>query len=124
MEEYLCGEGVGGFDRSREVFDGLVVELSGRRAGGLTHAELEDELEVTGRELVRTLLQDHLDLRAAREPRLESVVGSDQVVRTRVETGHQRGLGSLYGQVQVGRLAYRAAGAPNLYPGGCGVELE
>ncbi|MGI9003408.1 MAG: ISKra4 family transposase, partial [Pseudonocardia sp.] len=116
MEEYLCGVGVGGFDRSRERFDALVVELSGRRAGGLTHAELEDELGMAGRELIRMLLQDHLDLRAVREPRRESVTGSDLVVRTRVEIGHQRGLGTLYGEVEVGRLAYRSAGAPNLYP--------
>jgi hypothetical protein len=49
--------------------------------GRLTHAEMEDQLTVLSRELVRVLHQDSLDLRAAREERREPVTGSDQVRR-------------------------------------------
>jgi hypothetical protein len=38
-----------------------------------------------GRELLRRLHQDHLDLRAAREQRREKVTGSDDIIRTRVK---------------------------------------
>ena len=34
-------------------------------AAGLQHAELEEQLEVRGRELLRRLFQDRLDLTAA-----------------------------------------------------------
>ena len=43
-----------------------------------------------GRELTRQLYQDHLDLRAAREERLDEVTGADGVTRTRAEDGHTR----------------------------------
>ncbi|WP_370461507.1 ISKra4 family transposase [Micromonospora sp. Llam0] len=106
----------GAFDRSRECFEELVEGLAGSDSDGLTHAELEDRLAVRGRELLRLLLQDHVDLRAAREVRRERVVGADEVVRSRVEVGHGRGLGTVFGAVTVTRMAYRASGVANLYP--------
>ena len=66
-------------------------------------------LEPRGRELLRQLFQDHLDLRAAREQRLRR---SPTPTRSpgAVETGHARALATVFGQVTVPRLAYRAAG--------------
>ena len=65
--------------------------LAGPEAGRLTHAEMEDQLTVLSRELVRALHQDELHhLRAARERRRVPVTGSDQVRRgswSRVMTG-------------------------------------
>jgi len=107
---------VGAFDRSRECFEGLVAGLAGVDADGLTHTGLEDRLAERGRELLRLLLQDHLDLRAAREERRQPVVGADEVVRSRVETGHARGLATVFGTVTVTRMAYRAPGVGNLCP--------
>lgn len=69
-----------------------------------------------GRELLRQLLQDHLDLRAVREQRQQRVVDAEQVAHTRAEPGHQRGLATVFGQVTVSRMGYRAPGARNLYP--------
>ena len=63
-----------GFTRSRGCFDEVVGWLDGAEAGQLEHAELEDRLEVAGRDLLRRLFQDHLDLRAQREARLGEVV--------------------------------------------------
>lgn len=54
---------------------------------------LEEQLEARGREIQRRLLQDHLDLRAARERRRGLVTGPDGVARTRAEAGHTRGNG-------------------------------
>src|SRR5258708_37972448 len=55
------------FARSRLRFESLVGDLSGGRAGQMTHDQLEELVEDQGRELQRQLLQDHLDLRAAAE---------------------------------------------------------
>jgi hypothetical protein len=92
-------------------------------AGGLTHAELEGQLGERGRELLRRLHQDHLDLRAAREQRREAVTGSDGIARTRVEGGHRRGLVTVFGQVTVTRMAYRAPRAANLHPADADLNL-
>ena len=77
---------------------------------------MEDRLQVESRALLRRLLQDHLDLRAVRESRV-TVIGADGAPRGRVETGHTRGLATVFGPVKVGRIAYRTPGRPNLHPG-------
>ncbi len=104
------------FDRSRVCFEALVAKPAGPQTGGHTHAQLEELLHNgEGRELLRTLHQDRLDLQAGREQR-QQVVDAEGAQRTRVERGHQRGLATVLGQVTVTRMAYRAPGAPNLYP--------
>ena len=60
--------------------------------------------------------QDHLDLLAAREERRGGVTGRDGIARTRAESGHGRPLATVFGQVRVTRIAYRAPGAPNVHP--------
>jgi hypothetical protein len=42
-----------GFARSRERLDAVAGWLSGPAAAGLTHGELEEQLEYRGRELLR-----------------------------------------------------------------------
>src|SRR5207247_8466152 len=48
--------------------------------------------------------------------RLPAVRDADAVAHTSVEAGHQRGLHTIFGELEVRRLAYRARGAENLYP--------
>src|SRR5689334_11565452 len=113
MSQYAPG---GVFARSREAFAQAEQWLAGPEAAGLDHAALERGLAVRGREIQRRLLQDHLDARAAAEPRLAAVTGPDGICRTRSETGHGRALASVFGPVAVSRIAYRAPGAPNVHP--------
>jgi hypothetical protein len=104
------------FDRSRACFEAVVAELAGPSTSGQTHAQLEDFLHHgKGRELLRTLMQDRMDLQTVREQR-QQVVDGEGVARTRVERGHQRGLATVLGQVTATRMAYRAPATPNLYP--------
>jgi len=70
---YAVGEA---FARSREAFAEAEAWLGGPQAGGLEHGELEEQMEDRGRELLRLMLQDHLDLRAAREPRAAGAAGA------------------------------------------------
>ena len=109
------GGGEDAFGRSRERFEQIVGWLDAQEAAGLEHGELESRLETEGRELVRCLFQDHLDLRAGREQRVDRVADAAGVERGAVERGHQRPLASVFGQVTVSRLAYRARGEENLH---------
>jgi hypothetical protein len=112
-----------GFGASREQFASLVGFLDGSDAAGLAHGELEERLDRDGRELLRRLLDDHLALRAIREQPLELVVGDEEVARSRMEKGHQRGLATVFGEVSVLRLAYRAPGLGNLHPADAALNL-
>lgn len=103
------------FGRSRERLEQIVGWLGGRDAAGLEHGELEAQLERVGRELLCALFQDHLDLRAGRERRLDGVADAEGVERRAVEPDHRRALASVFGEVAVGRLAYRQRGEENLY---------
>jgi hypothetical protein len=111
------------FACSQEQFELMVSFLDGTDAAGLSHAELEERLAVDGRELLRRLLDDHLALRAVREQRLERVTGDEGVVRTRVESGHERALETVFGTVTVERLAYRAPEVGNLHPADAALNL-
>jgi hypothetical protein len=111
------------FAASRALFESALGFLEGAQAAELKHAELETELEVKGRELVRQLMQDHLELRAQREQRLQEVLDAEQVTRGSVETGHTRALTTVFGEVTVTRLAYRRRGHANLYPADAQLNL-
>ena len=111
-----------GFERSREMFESLVSMLRESAADEWTHTDLEDRLAAPGRELLRGLTQDHLDLRADREQSAYDVVDAGGVAHTRLECEHERTLTTVYGPVQVRRKAYRAPGVGEPVPGGCGVE--
>lgn len=55
-------------------------------ARALSHADLEDDLDRRGRDLLRRLLQDHLDLRAQREGRVEVVLTAPSTAAPRPAT--------------------------------------
>ncbi len=75
-----------GFSASRQRFDQMLGFLDSEPAGTLSHGELEDQLASHGRELLRLLYQDHLDLRQIREARVE-VIDVEGQKRGRVERG-------------------------------------
>jgi hypothetical protein len=106
----------GTFAASRECFEDVLGWLTGPDANALNHAELEGQLDCRGRELLRRMLQDHLGMRAATEARLGAVLDPEAVSHGAVEAGHVRPLASIFGKVDVERLAYRHRGHPNLYP--------
>ncbi len=110
------------FASARDAFDDVVGWLEGAEAAGLNHAEVEDELCTRGREVMRRLFQDHLDLRCERETRTD-VIDADGVTHGSVEPDHRRGLGSLFGPVTVSRLACCHTGHPNLHPADASLNL-
>jgi hypothetical protein len=104
------------FAQARACYEETGQWLASEEAASLTHAELEDQLGTRGRELLRRMFQGQLDLRALREQRRDEVTGADGIVRTRAEKGHSRPLATVFGQVTVTRMAYRAPGAANVHP--------
>ena len=84
MQGYVPGPD-GAFAQSRECYAELEEWLASEDAAGLQHGELEEQLDVRGRELLRRLYQDRLDLMAAREVRRHDVTGEDGIPRTRAE---------------------------------------
>ena len=123
MSEYAQHAAAEPFARSCGMFASVVVELGSAETASCAHGELEDLLTTRSRELMRTLMQDHLDLRAAREERREEVTGTDGIARTRMEKGHQRKLAGVFGEVTVTRMAYRAPETANLYPADATLNL-
>lgn len=104
-----------GFESSCERFAEVVGWLGSESAWTLTHGELEDELAVRGRELLRAMFQDQLDRLADGEQRVE-VSDTNGVTRPSVEEGHGRQLATIFGAVTVTRFAYRRRGHANLCP--------
>src|ERR1019366_2521292 len=95
------------FGRSRERFEQMLGWLDGEGSGRLEPFDLESRLESDGRELLRSLFQDHLDLRAEREERVEEVTDVAGVVRGAGEGGPHRPLAGGFGGIPGPRLAYR-----------------
>lgn len=111
------------FAASRECFGQILGWLEGPDAAAASHGELEDQLDCRGRELLRRMLQDHLSLRAVTESRLEVVLDAEAVTHGAVESGHRRPLATVFGEVDVTRLAYRRRGHHNLYPADAALNL-
>jgi hypothetical protein len=102
------------FARSSTKLRELQEHLSSDGAMRTAHGELEGWLDAMGAELMRLLLQEHLDLRAAAERRVR-VVGSDGVERVQARSA-KRTLETIFGEVETGRLLYQAPGHAGLAP--------
>lgn len=94
-----------------------------RRPSRSPHGELEQRLTDESRELFCRLFQDHLELRSQREQRIESVVDCEGACHANLESGHTRSLESVFGEVRVSRIAYRARGQRNLCPADAHLNL-
>ncbi|MBM7168096.1 ISKra4 family transposase [Streptomyces sp. G44] len=108
---------------SREAFERLISTLADGPAANLPHDELEAHIEQLGRELLRQLMQNHLDHRARKEEvtlRADEgqplVLGPEGQPRTWWERGHRRLLTCVFGPVRVTRIAYRGRGVANVHP--------
>ena len=85
-----------------------------REAQQMSESDLERELHRRGQELMRKLLQGHLDQRSPGEA-AGPVEGADGVERSE-RRGHERHLETIFGTVQVERVGYARAGHESLHP--------
>jgi len=104
------------FSTAREQFAMILGKLRGGDFLAAEHSEVEQWLHEEGFELMRRLLQGHLDLRATREQPRTSVKGKDGIDRTHRRMGCTRPLETLFGEVTVTRIGYSSRGATSLFP--------
>ena len=88
--------------------------LCSREARQMSESDLERELHRRGQELMRKLLQGHLDQRSPGEA-AGPVEGSDGVERSERRV-HERHLETTFGTVEVERLGYARPGHDSLHP--------
>lgn len=104
----------GWFAAAEQEFDDITAFLRSPEANALTHSGLERTLEAKGRELMRKLMQAHLDLRSP-----GAVTGPVRNEAGKMQSrtqSHQRQLETIFGSVAVSRLGYGAAGESSLHP--------
>ena len=102
------------YEQGRQCFENIVEYLDAEEVCSMSHSELERELEKKSRELMRILLQEHLDNRdpgGCQKP----VYGSDGVKRNQTRL-HDRKLETVFGTVTLHREGYGQEGVESLHP--------
>lgn len=102
------------FAESDECYAGVVKFLRSGEARELTESQIEREVERRGRELLRHLVQAHVDSRRPGEA-VGVVRGAEGLVRES-ERIHERGVQTIFGEVRVSRLGYGAPGSQTCIP--------
>ena len=102
------------YDNSRYNLEDIIQFMDAKEAASMTHSELERALEKKGRELMRTILQDHLDNRSPGECSTP-VIDSENNDRSRLRL-QGRNLETTFGTVSVERTGYGKKGQNSLHP--------
>lgn len=102
------------YAQARLNFEGIVKYLDSREAEEMTHSDLERALEKKSRELMRQLLQEHLDARGPGKT-TAAVHGTDGVQRPRIRL-QERCLETVFGPVEIQRAGYGQEGTSSLHP--------
>lgn len=101
------------YEKPQREFDCIVSFLQSPEAASMTESELEREIEKRTRELMRLLLQEHIDRRGP--GMCEQVQGADGVERTRVRL-QKRQIETVFGTIEENRAGYGHPGAESLHP--------
>ena len=102
------------FAAADQAYATITEFLRSEEACQVKHSDLERQLEGMGRELMRKLLQAHLELRQPGQA-VEPVRDAAGTPLTPTPA-HGRSVESIFGTVEVARTGYRAAGTPSLHP--------
>jgi len=102
------------FAAADQAYATITQFLGSEEACQVKHSDLERQLEGMGRELMRKLLQAHLDLRQPGKA-IEPVRDTAGTPLTPAPA-HTRSLESIFGTVEVTRTGYRGEDKPSLHP--------
>jgi hypothetical protein len=102
------------FEKSEQLFQSIATDLQAKTAVAMNHADLERHIGERSRDLMKQLLQDHLDYRGIGEA-TGPVIGNGGVRRTFPQE-RKRGLATGFGDVVITRLGYSAHGEESLFP--------
>lgn len=119
------------FSQARFAFRQLETWLTSAETATVSEAQVEEQLELRGREVLRLLLQAHLRQRGSGDvgPALhvfspptptaspdDTSAGSPDAIRHGEKRLHPRTLHTILGEVTVERTAYAACGQPSVHP--------
>jgi hypothetical protein len=99
---------------AQEQFDSIITRLRAPQSQRMTHSELEQFLDLEGRELLRLMLQAHLDERgpgAVSEPVIDAQ--GQEHIHQRL---HSRSLKTIFGKVTLDRQGYGGRSLSSLHP--------
>lgn len=102
------------YGKGRQYFESIVSFLDSKKGSEMDLSELERELKKRGLELMRRLLQEHLDSRSPGQC-VEPVIGADGVERLRVRP-QERKVETVFGTVEESRAGYGQEGVNSLHP--------
>lgn len=104
------------FRLARVQLETTIYQLHSDPTAQMEHDQVEILIKKQRTEVMRLLLQGHLDVRCKREQRMESVLGAGGVIRTHIRESCERNLMTEFGQVVVRRKGYSAKGVKSLFP--------
>jgi hypothetical protein len=99
-----------------QTFERLIGKLSQPSCQSHTHGEIEELIHAEGMELLRQMVQAHLNQRSAQEPVHEKQIGADGRARTHRRFGCTRRLETRFGEVMVPRLGYGGRAMDSVFP--------
>lgn len=102
------------FEAAEDKFYQLTEALQTHQTNAMKLSEIENLIQEDGRELMRLLLQAHLDSRGDGDIGLQ-LEGIDDISRTHKRIG-TRQLKSIFGAVELKRLGYGNRGVESLFP--------
>ena len=108
---------------TRESLNSLLERLESPETAHYTLEQLEQTIGEMGREVERQALQGRLHRQTQHEQHMEEVYDAQGVEHSHVEAQHVRTLGTVFGEVQFTRLAYRQRGHANLHPADAALQL-
>lgn len=98
------------------TFERLIGQLSHECCQLRTHGEIEELIHAEGMELLRQMVQAHLNQRSAQEPVHGKHIGADGLARTHRRFGCRRRLETRFGEVIVPRMGYGGRGMDSVFP--------
>lgn len=104
------------FKAAHEQFDQILESLLSKSMEESEHGEVESYLHCEGNELLRRMLQGHLDVRSGREIEHPAVVDAKGEEHSQRRRDCCRYLMSEFVQVEVRRMGYSVRGKESLYP--------
>jgi hypothetical protein len=102
------------FTDADACYAGVKQYLASSEARQMSESDLERELQKRGQELLRQLLQAHLEARGPGDA--VGPVHDAQGVERPEQRWHERQLETVFGTVEVGRVGYGRAGEDSLHP--------
>jgi hypothetical protein len=102
------------FEAAERAFYQLTDTLQARHTSAMKLSDLEKLIENDGRELLRLLLQAHVDSRGLGDIG-QLIDGADEIARTHKRIG-ERQLKSIFGAIELKRMGYGCGGGESLFP--------